>query len=166
MSLIFAQCSVGVDFNTVVDGKEYDDDVVLNIKNISFCFSKLSVTNYHHSPAIEIDIINNSNDTLFYNPTKIILYKDKELFQNEYGNDSIYSILPSEEKEIYYFSENWIFEVDDYTPYIEGKLEPKEIKFGLLIEGFQTCKSKIDFPLIRFVPENDKAFKPYKFLVN
>ena len=166
MSLLFAQCSVKVDFNTVVNGKEYDDDVVLNIKNISFCFSKLSVINYSYSPGMKINIINYSNDTIFYNPSKIILYKNKEHFQNEFGKDSIYSIQPSEEKEIYYYSESWIFEIDDYTPYIEGKLEPKEIKFGLLIEGFQTFKNEIEFPLIRFVPENDSDFKPYKFLVN
>jgi hypothetical protein len=147
----------------VVDGKEYEDDVVLNIGEVIFCFSKLSVTNYQYDAVMQIEISNNSNDTLFFNPSKIILYKNDELFQNDFERDSIYYIPPLEDKEIYYYSGSRIF---DHNPFIEGELEPKEIKFGLLLNDIYTSKDKISFPLIRFVPEKDENYKPYKFLVN
>jgi hypothetical protein len=163
---LLIQCSVGVYFNTVIDGIVYEGDAQLVINNVNYNLSKMSVTNYHHSPQLEIEITNNSADTLFYNPHKIEFYKNQEYFLNECGKDSTYILPPNEECEICFYVDDWIFEMIDPTPFREGKRKPIEIKIGLLMQGFILADEMVKFPLIRYTRENENEFLQYRFITD
>lgn len=151
------KCSVNVYFNTVVDGIEYEDDVELVLNDIRFVFEKMFIINFDWGPILEIEVTNESTDTVYYNPSKIQFFINDKFFYNKYEKDSIYIIFPGEECEIFFICEEPVFRYSS---------PGTEVKIGLLIEDFRIANKNIVFPTFRYVPENKKHFVDYEFVIN